>query len=93
MRQVGDLPVNRVQLGGQPVQFGLQLLDLFAQLAALVLPRLALGRVLGLADRLGDLVGLAVRLPRPGLAALARCSECDEVVHVNAERRDGRSSA
>ena len=60
VRQVGNLPVDRVQFGGHLVELRLDGLRLLADLPALVFAGLALGRVLGLADRLGDLVRLAI---------------------------------
>ncbi len=85
VRHVGNLPVDRVQLGGHlrrvPLCSGLGLL---AKLPALFLAGLAFGRVLGLADRLGDLVRLAIELLDLDLAGALRSRfELDKAVHVN----------
>ena len=56
---------------------------LFAQAAAFFLAGLALGGVFGLADRLGDLVGLAVELFELALQGLPLVFQLDEAVDVD----------
>ena len=83
VREVGDLPLERVQFGGHRVEFRLEGLRLLAKLPSLGLPRFPLGGVLRLADRFGNLVRAAVEVLDFGLPRLALCFEGNEAVHVN----------
>ena len=65
------------------VQLGLDLGRLLAELAAFFLAGLALGRVLGFADRLRHLVGLLVELVDPGLFRLPLGFERQETIDVD----------
>ncbi len=83
MREVGNLPVERLQLDGQRVELRLASLRLFAQQPALFLAGLAFGRVFRLADRLRDLVRLAIELFDFHLEQPAGLFELDEAVDVD----------
>ncbi len=83
MREVGDVALDRVQFGGDGVEFRLQGLGLFPKLPPLLLPRFPLGGVFSLADRLGDLVRVAIALLDFDLFGFALRFELYEAVHVN----------
>ena len=84
MRQVGDRAQDARRLSAVNASSsacsGRRLL---AQLAAFVLAGFALGGVLGLADRLADLVGLAVQVVDFGLLGLALGLNGDELIDVS----------
>lgn len=62
MRHVWDAALNGVHLFGQRREFLLDRADQLAKLTPFFLLRLALGRILGLADALGHFVRLPIQL-------------------------------
>ncbi len=83
VRQVGDGRVQLVQLYGQRIDRLLGRVFLFAQPAAFFLARLALGRIFGLSDRLGNLVGPAVQVLDLGVFGPALGLQRDEAVDID----------
>ena len=75
--------MKRVQFGGNGVDFGLERLGFFAQLAAFFLAGFAFGRVFGLADRFRDLVRLAIELLDLGLQLFPRFFERHEAIDID----------
>ena len=83
MRKIGDLPVKGLQLGGDRFELGLPGLRFFAQEPPFFLQRLALGLVLGLADRLRGLVRLPVELFHFDLEEFSCFFELNEAVNID----------
>ena len=82
MGEIGDGAEQTVLLGSHPVHFGLGRGDLLPQPASLFLAGVALGRILGLANRLGDFIGAAVQLVHLLLASLAAAFQFHDAADV-----------
>ena len=79
MREVRNCPQDRCRLrSASSVELGFGGGGLLAQAAAFGLAGLALGGILGLADRLADFVGLAIQFLDLGLLGFALGFERDE---------------
>ncbi len=81
VRQVGHRAQNDVGFGDNRVELCLRGARPVAQRPAFVLAGFALGRILGLADRFADLVGLAIQFVNFELFALAVSLELHETPH------------